>query len=384
MWAKPRVISLGAELLTAQSSFAESVEMTLQLRGRWSKARAHQWYGEVPWLIGSNYVPATAVNQLEMWQPETFDVARIELELGWAASLGMNVVRVFLHDLLWLNDGDGFFDRMDRFLEIASRHRIRTLFVLFDSCWHPLPRPGLQRSPASGIHNSGWVQSPGAEALRDSSRHDALQKYVYSTVRQFADDVRVLAWDVWNEPDNENTGSYATIELRDKLTFVEALLPQVFEWVRAANPSQPLTSAVWQGDWSSFSHVTKIQRIQLENSDILSFHNYGNAGEFEQRVKWLQQYGRPLICTEYMARCVGSTFRDILPVAKQYNVAAINWGLVQGKIQTHLPWDSWQTPYQAEQDLLWFHDVLLADGTPYDEQEVELLREMAGLPVCAR
>lgn len=366
----------------AQSPAAKFHEINLHPQERWSAVRAHEWYSELPWLVGSNYVPATAVNQLEMWQQETFDPGRIDLELSWAASLGMNVVRVFLHDLLWLNDADGFLARISRFLDIAARHDVRTLLVLFDSCWHPLPRPGLQQSPASGIHNSGWVQSPGAEALSDPKRHDALKKYVYATVRRFADDARVLAWDVWNEPDNENIGSYATIELRDKVSFVEALLPQVFEWARAADPSQPLTSAVWQGNWSNPNHATKIERIQLEESDIISFHNYANAEEFEHRVNWLQQYGRPLICTEYMARCAGSTFHEILPVAKQYNVAAINWGFVQGKIQTHLPWDSWQTPCLPEQELVWFHDVLLTNGTPYDEKEVELLRQMTGAALC--
>jgi hypothetical protein len=361
---------------------AELNDVNLYPRERWSEARAHRWYSELPWLIGSNYIPASAVNQLEMWQPETFDPDRIDLELGWAASLGMNVVRVFLHDLLWLSDPDGFFARIDRYLDIAARHEIRTLFVLFDSCWHPDPRAGVQRSPASGIHNSGWVQSPGAQALSDSSRHVALKEYVSATVNRFANDARVLAWDVWNEPDNENTGSYATLELPEKLSFVEALLPQVFAWVRAAGPSQPLTSGVWQGDWSSSSRATRIQRIQLEQSDIISFHNYANADEFEQRVKWLQQHGRPLLCTEYMARCAGSTFHEILPVAKRYNVAAINWGFVQGKIQTHLPWDSWQNPCQPEQVLPWFHDVLFTNGVPYDESEIELLRRMTGASLC--
>jgi hypothetical protein len=157
---------------------------------------------------------------------------------------------------------------------------------------------------------------------------------------------------------------------------VEELLPQVFEWARSANPSQPLTSGVWVGDWSSHDRLTPIQRVQIEQSDILSFHNYASPEEFEERVTWLERYGRPLFCTEYMARSVGSTFASILPVAQRHNVTAINWGFVQGKSQTHLPWDSWQTPYLSGAPAVWFHEVLHTDGTPFDAREVQVIREM--------
>jgi len=68
---------------------------------QWRASAARDWYSEQGWLVGSNYIPATAINQLEMWQADTFDPQRIDLELGWAEGLGMNTMRVFLHDLLW-------------------------------------------------------------------------------------------------------------------------------------------------------------------------------------------------------------------------------------------------------------------------------------------
>jgi hypothetical protein len=348
-------------------------------RERWSEGKANRWYCEHGWLIGMNYIPASAVNQLEMWQAETFDPFRIELELGWAADLGMTVVRVFLHDLLWCDDAEGFCSRLNSFLDIAARNKIRTIFVLFDSCWHPNPELGIQRSPAPGIHNSGWVQSPGAAVLSDPECPKRLEDYVKGVISRFAQDSRVFAWDLWNEPDNENTGSYSSLELKQKLRFVEQLLPQVFNWARGANPSQPLTSGVWFGDWSSPDKLTAIQRTQIEESDILSFHNYESPDDFEQRVTWLQRYGRPLLCTEYMARGAGSTFKGILPVARLHNVAAINWGFVQGKSQTHFPWDSWQSPYVSAPPLVWFHEILHTDGTPYDDDEVQVIRAMAGV-----
>ena len=142
------------------------------------------------------------------------------------------------------------------------------------------------------------------------------------------------------------------------------------------NPSQPLTSGVWRDQWAPLASVSTTARIQLEQSDIISFHNYGWPEEFEQRVKTLQQYGRPIICTEYMARPAGSTFDTVLPIAFKYRVAAINWGLVAGKTQTYLPWDSWVRPYVLEGPVSWFHEVFRTDGTPYRARETEIIRSL--------
>jgi hypothetical protein len=111
---------------------------------------------------------------------------------------------------------------------------------------------------------------------------------------------------------------------------------------------------------------------------VISFHNYSWPEDFENEITTLDQYHRPLICTEYMARSAGSTFDTILPVAKKHNVAAINWGFVLGKTQTNLPWDSWDRPYVKDKPTIWFHDVLNPDGTPYREREAEILRTLTG------
>lgn len=345
----------------------------------WAVEKATNWYQQQPWLVGSNYIPATAINELEMWQAQTFDPQQIDKELGWAESIGMNTMRVFLHDLLWQQDATGFKQRIDQFLAIAARHHIKPLFVLFDSCWEPLPKLGPQHPPIPGIHNSGWVQSPGAAVLQDQSQYPRLKDYVQGVVGAFANDSRILGWDVWNEPDNTN-GS-AQQDPKNKRDLVTGLLPQVFEWARSMKPSQPLTSGVWAGDaksWADPSKLNAIQRIQLEQSDIISFHNYSWPEDFEAHLVALQKYGRPIVCTEYMARSVGSTFDTVLPLAKKYRVGAINWGLVAGKTQTYLPWESWDHPYIREQPPVWFHEVFHTDGKPYRQHEVELLRQLTG------
>jgi hypothetical protein len=343
---------------------------------RWSEEQANRWYAQQPWLVGSNFIPKDAINQLEMWQAETFDPEEIDKELGWAEGLGMNTMRVFLHDLLWQQDAAGFQKRVDMFLAICAKHRIRPIFVLFDSCWEAHPKLGPQHAPIPGVHNSGWVQSPGADALSDPTQRPRLKAYVQGIVGAFASDPRVLAWDVWNEPSNDGGPAPVHKGPKNKAELVEALLPQVFEWVRAMHPAQPLTSGVWNGNWSSDKKLGPIQRIQVEQSDVISFHAYGKPKAFEKRIAWLRRYHRPLLCTEYMARPLGSTFPAILPIAKQQRVAAINWGFVVGKTQTNFPWDSWKHPYVEHPPKVWFHDVLDPDGKPYREDEARLIREL--------
>jgi hypothetical protein len=251
--------------------------------------------------------------------------------------------------------------------------------VLFDSVWDPNPKLGPQRAPRPGVHNSGWMQSPGAEALSDESQYPRLKAYVEGVVGAFANDERVLGWDVWNEPDNLNGSSYGKLEPKNKVELVEVLLPRVYAWARSAKPSQPLTSGVWHEDPSASGRLSATAKEQLELSDIISFHNYDPPAKFEEEVKWLQHYGRPILCTEYMARPRGSTFESILPLAKEFKVGAINWGFVAGKSQTFLPWDSWQRPYVHRKPTVWFHDIFDKNGKPYRPAEAQFIRKTTAL-----
>lgn len=364
-------------LLAALMLFAATPALAEQPQPapRWTAEHAKAWYAGQPRLLGANYVPSSAVNELEMWQAATFDPKRIDQELGWAESLHMNTMRVFLHDLLWTQDPEGFKRRIDAFLTIAHRHGIKPVFVLFDSCWNPAPHLGPQPAPIRGVHNSQWVQAPGRAALTHPAQYARLEAYVKGVVGAFGQDDRVLAWDIWNEPDNNDGGVRSVKDPPNKKALVAALLPQAFAWARSQAPRQPLTSGLWvAGDWSVPGELNAIEKIQLAQSDIVSFHDYSWPEAFEKRIVQLQVYGRPIICTEYMARGAGSTFDNDLPVAAKYNVGMINWGFVDGKEQTSMPWDSWKRPYVFVKPTLWFHDVLHTDGTPYREREAELLR----------
>jgi len=340
----------------------------------WSPERAAAWQAERGWRVGSNFIPSNASNQLEMWQAETFDPATLARELDLARGLGWTSLRVFLHDLAWQGDREGFLQRIDHFLELAHGRGIGTLFVLFDGVWDPSPRPGPQPTPRPRVHNSRWLQSPGAAVLADPARQDALEPYVTEVITRFRDDPRVDGWDLFNEPDNPNP-AYREREIADKAARACELLEKAFAWARAVDLTQPLTTGVWIGDWSDPAALSDVARLSLESSDVISFHCYGDLTDLESRVAALRRYGRPLLCTEFMARTAGSTFDPHLGWMKANGVGAYCWGLVAGRSQTHYGWDSWVRRYEGDPDP-WFHDVLRPDGSPYDPAEIAYIRTL--------
>ncbi len=346
------------------------------VRHKWSRSKAQKWYKNNGWVVGCNYIPATAINQLEMWQADTFDPVSIDKELSWAHDLGFNTIRVFLHHLPWEHDRTGFLNRIQDFLSIADKYNIKTMLVLFDAVWNPHPKAGKQPEPKMNVHNSGWVQCPGADILNDTDSYDCLRSYVEGVVGAFKNDSRVLLWDLFNEPDNTNVASYKDDDYcMKKEELAMLLLKKTFAWVRPINPQQPLTAAPWKDDWSDSSTISPLDNYMFSNSDVITFHSYENSCELEKRIQSLQRYNRPVLCTEYMARQLQSTFQQILPLLKQYNIGALNWGFVAGKTQTHCAWNSWQPMNDTEPEM-WFHDILKQTGEPYDQHEVDFIKNL--------
>ena len=319
-----------------------------------------------------------------MFQSGTFDPKTIDKELALAHSIGLNTLRVYLHDLLWTGQRVSFTKNLNTFLAICQKHKIRPVLVLFDSCWDPFPKTGKQHSPVDGLHNSGWVQSPGAEILKDERQWPKLETYVKGLIGTFKNDSRILAWDVWNEPDNTNTSSYGKWEPINKVQQVNKLLPQVFKWARAAAPSQPLTSGVWilwEGSWSkeNLANMKTTEQIQIQNSDIISFHSYASPEVFEKKIRELKTYNRPLLCTEYLARSTKSTPLTYLPIATEHGVGIINWGFAEGKEGTKYPWDSWDNARYTQDPEPWHHLLFRKDYTPYIPAEVEAIKKAGDL-----
>ncbi|WNJ18791.1 cellulase family glycosylhydrolase [Pontibacter sp. G13] len=380
-WLLLTVIS-GA--LMAQTVANDSVPVP----GQWSKERIQAWYDQQPWLVGCNYYPATAINQIDMWQAETWDPDRIDLELGWAADMGMNTLRVFLHDLVWENDRKGLLERMDQFLNICQRHGIRPWFVFFDDCHFPNPQLGEQPLPVVGYHNSGWVNCPARDVANRYAQEEATRKerkrlkgYVQTTMRRFKDDDRVLMWELYNEP-----GQAGIKDASQRLVY------DSWVWARAVNPSQPITSCT-----AGSVGETNIQ-INALNSDLHSVHAYGDADHLRKRVKPYIESGRPVMVTEWLARDRKSTVAEILPVLKELNMGAVNWGFVSGESGTVWNWGTRRAPAGGKRNVeeeraagnvvnpgedfpepeIWFHDLLRMDGTPYDAEEIALFRKLTG------
>ena len=294
-----------------------------------------------------------------MWQGNTFDTATISRELGYAQSIGLNCMRVFLHHVAWQVNAAGFKERMDQYLQIANRHGVATIFVFFDDCWNETYKPGPQPIPKPGIHNSGWLRDPGKLLYDDPSLMKLLEKYVKDVLTSFKNDKRILLWDLYNEPGNSGYGNKSM-----------RLLENVFRWAREVNPSQPLSAGLWNPS------LRELNTFQLSHSDIITYHNYEDAPRHQLAIDTLKRYGRPLICTEYMARLRNSNFFNIMPVLKKEHVGAINWGLVAGKTNTKYAWD---TPIRDGSDpKVWFHDIFRPDGTPYDKKETEFIKGQTG------
>ena len=357
--------------LTANANETHKAGMDRQ----WTKKEAWAWYDKQPWLVGCNYLPAYAGNPLEMWQADTFDPKAIDRELQLAEDLGFNIIRVFLHDMLWQQDSKGFQERIDQFLSIADKHHLKVMLVLFDACWNPRPVLGQQPEPTPHIHNSTWSQSPHIDVLAKPENWDGIKGYAQGVVKRFREDKRVLIWDVYNEPGNPNTAAYAKDELKNKEVYATMLLKQVFGWVREIKPTQPLTASVWTGEWGIDKAKPELNSIALTQSDLNQYHSYLNKAGMLDHIAKVKAYGRPIICGEYMSRPVGCSFEMMLPIMKKEKIVALNWGFVAGRSQTNYPWETWDKAFTAEPEI-WFHDIYRQDGTPFSAKEVAFIRQI--------
>ncbi|MBD1393254.1 glycoside hydrolase family 2 TIM barrel-domain containing protein [Mucilaginibacter glaciei] len=345
-------------ILLASSLFNEASAQKASAAKVWTPAKANAWYAQHKWMSGADFIPSTAINQLEMWQADTFDPTTIDRELGYAEGIGFNTMRVFLYSLAWQQDKAGFKKRVDQYLAIAAKHHIQTMFVFFDDCWNAGAKVGLQPAPKTGVHNSGWLQDPGNRE-RNAGENALLEAYVKDVLTTFKHDKRILLWDLYNEPGNSG-----------KKDASMGLLANVFNWARAVNPDQPVSAGLW--DWG----FEKLNAYQASNSDIITYHDYTDEKSHLKTIQLLKTHGKPLICTEYMARTRGSHFSNIMPMLKQEHVGALNWGFVMGKTNTIYAWDNPMPDGTEPKE--WFHDIFRKDGTPYKTDEVELIKKLNG------
>ena len=323
------------------------------LPGQWSVKKANDWYAGQPWIVGCNFLPSTAINDVEMWQRESFDEKTIDKELALAHAWGMNSVRVFLNYVVWEYEPEVFKKNFKTFLDMAGKHGISVMPILFDDCNFSgnIAKIGKQQEPVPGIHNSGWVSSPPRAMTTDPFALPNLKKYVQDMVKTFAKDKRIIIWDLYNEPVNDNT----------------TLVALTFEWAREMKPSQPLTTCLWDNFNSEKSQML------IDISDIVSFHGYDANSGLEEKIRRCGETGRPVVCTEWLFRQGSNTPQNVLPLFKEHRVGAYNWGLMEGRTQTYMHWGS---PKDAPKPRIWQHDLIRSDGTPYKQAEFDFFRHI--------
>ena len=341
-----------------------------QVGERWSEEKAWAWYDAQPWPVGCVFMPSYGGTPVEIWGKDYFQPEVVDKELGLAEGLGFNAIRLFLCDIVWQDDPKGFMDRLEETVRLADKHGLRILMTFF-TYGGTIKNPylGPQPQPVPGVHNSVWMSSPGRDVVNDPSRWGPIERYLKAVMKRYRNDPRILAWCLYNEP--ENTKGF------DTLPFLEA----VYRWAREVNPSQPLTSPmIAMPTWGTYNKP--ISDFICANSDIISFHNYNALPSCSKFVDYALQYGRPVLCSEWMARTRGSDYFSILPLFKEKKIGSFSYGLVNGKQQCQYPWnpigeDGQPVPFTEEPEV-WFHDLFRPDLTPYSEDEVRFIREQLG------
>ena len=378
--AKRMMLAAGAVALSALNALAAR-------QGPWTKERAWEWYNAQPWIRGCNYMPASAANRVDQWQAlgaeERF--AEVERELALAEKVGFNTLRLIVEHQgfgVWLADPDGFRARFERYLQILAKHKLRAIVVLGNDCSRPkelweLPKPGVQKYDV-GYHGGRRVTQHGSlpNAVGYTTVDDpALRPKFYAMCEELMtrhrDDDRILFWNLWNEPGNNNRNDLTMRDLRE-----------LFARAWKIDPKQPLAADVWtmRSDRPDTAHP--VERLAGDLSDIISYHRYANAREQKATIDLIRaRWGRPMVNTEWLARLLGDTVEDCYPLFAQEKVGAVCWGLVAGKYQTYEPYEPmWKSQFEFfRRDLpvtKWYHDLFRPSHHPYDPYEVAIIRHV--------
>ena len=353
---------------------------------RWSKEKAWKWYNSHTWIRGCNYMSADCVNRVDQWQALHFEerMKTTEEELRLMRELGFNSVRLILEYVVWEKEHDSFLTRFERYISLLDKYGISAMIVLANDCMPPktelwkMPDIGEQAYDVGyhgGRKHSQHGRHAGPAPHYYFDEHESCEKYfemVNEIVTLYKNDPRILMWDLFNEPGNSQ---------RSGITL--PILKRMVEVVRKINPSQPLTIGAWCCD-KNYEFSMPEDVFAIENSDIITYHNYSTYEEHVRVIKHLKKFDRPLINTEWLARCTGNTVFENFPLFYLENIGCYNWGFVAGKYQTYEPYEAhWQwygEDKRAPIDFTkWFHDLYRPSLRPYDPRETELISKFCAL-----
>ncbi len=294
---------------------------------------------DLVWMRGANYVPSYARNDVQIWLD--YDPAVIDRELGYAAKLKLNVVRVFLQVAVYETAPQRFLDNFENLLSLCAKHQIQLMPVLFDSCFDP------QVVDLQNYHDKKWMPSPGFSRLGNQDR-PALERYIQAVVGGHRQDRRIVLWDVMNEP--ESTAHYADGERGGRAT-IDAFVRWALRRVKDEQPNQPLTIG-WAAQPNTLAFIDLV--------DVICIHQYCPAAELAKWIReaqhWSRLYGKPVIMNEFIGR-PQQPFERALPIVAEQKIGWCFWELMIGRTQ----FAEGVSPYQG---------LLYPDGTCYDADEV--------------
>ena len=348
----------------------------------WSKEKAWDWYQKRPWIRGCNYMSADCANRIDQWQADGFEqrLETTDRELALAAQTGFNSIRIIPEFIVWDQEHDSFLKRFDRYLDVCAKHGITCMVVLANDCMRP---KGLEINRL-GRQHVAW----GYHGGRKLSQHDSIGigyhvldepetapryfEMVREMVVRYKNDERIIIWNVYNEVGNSG---------RKEITLPN--LKRIFEICREIDPVQPLTCETWSLG-GEIENLPEAERYALEHSDIISYHSYSDYITNIKIIRALKQLGRPILCTEWLARCLDNNVREMFPLFYIERIGCYNWGFVAGKSQTYEPWNSLWKQYEDNPNekidfTKWFHDLYRPNHKPYDPKEIEIIKSICNL-----
>ncbi len=348
---------------------------------KWTEEKANEWYKTKGWLRGCNFIPSVCANRADMWQAydceRHFAVAEKELKL--CKEIGFNTIRIFLEFNVWLAEHDSFMANLERFITLADSLGISILMGLTSEAQLPrggsyIPKKLGEQEYAWGYHQGRWPLTEEQKALTPyhfAELPEVSEKFyemVREVVGKYAQDNRIIVWNVYNEPG---------VVIRERAI---PILERMFAECRALDPIQPLCADVYYSYYSYDKIETAAEKVALDLSDIISFHSYMAYDLMVPQIKELKKLNRPIFMTEWLSRTSWSTVEDLYPLFYLENIACYCWGFVLGKTQTNEPWeDYWNHFYsgdpKAKYDFgRWMHDLFRPNYRPYIPEEIELIK----------
>ena len=356
---------------------------------KWSKEKVWDWYNSRPWIRGCNFMSSDCANRVDQWQEygfeERFETTKRELAL--VAETGFNSIRIIPEFIVWLKEHDGFMERFEHYIAEADKNGISCMVVLGNDCMPPkeeaLKRMNLGEQHVDwGYHGGrkvsqhGVFNGAGYSLLDEPEYAEKYYEFVREIVTKYKDDERILLWDVFNEPGNSGRKSMSLPHLM-----------KFFEIIRNIDPIQPLTVGIWS-QTVDLDNLLEIEKIGLENSDIITYHNYSSYENNIEEMHLLKKLERPVMNTEWLARCCKNTVEEMFPLYFLEKIGCYCWGFVAGKYQTYEPHNNVWYNYKDNPDSYlnwdfdfskWFHDLYRPSLNPYVPKEIYLIKKFSSL-----